>query len=134
MRAYQGNLIDPSDPNPTAFDSPKFRDFDVAIVGLGFHHFDDPALAAKRLAERLRPGGVLVIADFYPHGHSDVKSPATHTVTHHGFSEEQIKVMFENAGVGKDFAMEELGSGIVFQGGGHAPMKRRVFLARGTKI
>lgn len=72
MHAYQGNLCVPEDPNPSAFTSPEFYNFDIAAVGLGFHHFDDPELAAKRLAERLRPGGVLVILDFLPHGKFDV--------------------------------------------------------------
>ena len=68
MHAYQGNICMPDDPSPTAFSSPEFFNFDIAAVGLGFHHFDDPELAACRLVERLRPGGVLVILDFLPHG------------------------------------------------------------------
>ena len=72
MHAYQGNLCVPEDPSPAAFTSPEFFDFDVAAVGLGFHHFDDPALAARRLAERLKTGGVLAILDFLPHDRPDV--------------------------------------------------------------
>ena len=68
MYAYQGNLLDPNDPDPREFSGFDFHLFDIAVVGLGFHHFDDPALAAKRLVERLRPGGVLMILDFLPHG------------------------------------------------------------------
>jgi SAM-dependent methyltransferase len=63
-QAFQGNLADPTDTSPAAFTDTKFFDFDVAGVGLGFHHFDKPDLASKRLAERLRPGGVLFIIDF----------------------------------------------------------------------
>jgi Methylase involved in ubiquinone/menaquinone biosynthesis len=66
MRAYQGNLCVPDDPNPAAFSGPEFFNFDIVAVGLGFHHFDDPALAARRLAERLKDGGVLTILDFLP--------------------------------------------------------------------
>jgi SAM-dependent methyltransferase len=72
MHAYQGNLCDPTDPNPTALAAPEFSNFDIAAVGLGFHHFDDPALAARRLAERLKTGGVLMILDFLPHDKPDV--------------------------------------------------------------
>ena len=75
MRAYQGNLCNPGDPNPPALASPEFFDFDIAAVGLGFHHFDDPKLAARRLAERLKPGGVLMILDFLPHDELDVSLP-----------------------------------------------------------
>ncbi|KAK1518880.1 methyltransferase domain-containing protein [Colletotrichum costaricense] len=155
MHAYQGNLTDPSDPAPAAFasDDGRFRDFDVAGVGLGFHHFEDPELSARRLVERLRPGGVFIILDFLPHEKVDHALPAAHTVMHHGFSEERMRSIFERAGAGGDFRMEELGSGVVFGGHGHGHgdghghghegrdhghgsgqgMKRRVFLARGTK-
>jgi len=74
MHAYQGNLCVSDDPSPAAFASPEFSNFDVAAVGLGFHHFDDPSLAARRLAERLKTGGVLVILDFFSHDKMDVSS------------------------------------------------------------
>jgi len=74
MYAYQGNLCAPDDPNPPALASPEFYNFDIAAVGLGFHHFDKPALAARRLAERLKTGGVLLILDFLPHDKPDVRS------------------------------------------------------------
>ncbi|WYZ45519.1 hypothetical protein EsH8_VIII_000835 [Colletotrichum jinshuiense] len=156
MHAYQGDLTDPSDPDPAAFsDAARFRGFDVAGVGLGFHHFEDPELSAKRLVERLKPGGVFIILDFLPHEKMAHALPAAHTVKHHGFSEERMRAIFEHAGAGKDFKMEELGKGIVFGGHGHghgdghdhghgddhdhghshgSGMKRSVFLARGTKI
>ncbi|KXH69450.1 methyltransferase domain-containing protein [Colletotrichum salicis] len=162
MHAYQGNLTDPSDPSPVSLasdggnDGGRFRDFDVAGVGLGFHHFEDPELSARRLVERLRPGGVFIILDFLPHEKMDHALPAAHTVMHHGFSEERMRSIFEQAGAGGDFRMEELGSGVVFGGHGHdhghghshgeekghdhhghgsgQGMKRRVFLARGTKV
>ncbi|KAF9872216.1 hypothetical protein CkaCkLH20_10308 [Colletotrichum karsti] len=98
MRAYQGNLTDPADPDPAAFSGARFRDFDVAGVGLGFHHFADPELSAKRLVERLRPGGVFVILDFLPHEKMDNGLPAASTVMHHGFSEERMRAIFEQAG------------------------------------
>lgn len=75
MRAYQGNLCDSQDEDPETFKSADFFGFDLAVVGLGFHHFDDPNLAARRLAARLKPGGVLVILDFLPHAKPDVSSP-----------------------------------------------------------
>lgn len=179
MYAYQGNLADPEDPGPAAFAGPEFFGFDVAAVGLGFHHFDNPGYAAKQLAARLRPGGVLFVLEFLPHapvgqdggghdhvhdhghdhshgnggghdhgdahdhGHSHSHSHAAvdnqalesqPTVTHHGFSEEQIRTIFEEAGVGKDFALAEIGGGVVFAAKGGPGMRRRVFIARGVKV
>lgn len=71
MHAYQGNLCVPSDPEPEALAAPTFFNFDIAAVGLGFHHFDDPALAAQRLVKRLNPGGVLLVLDFLTHDKLD---------------------------------------------------------------
>jgi SAM-dependent methyltransferase len=159
MVAFQGNLCVPGDEDPEAFRDAKFSGFDLAVVGLGFHHFDDPDLAAKRLAARLKPGGVLMIIDFLPHaphgsgaeggghdhhhhhhhhqgdGHqgADIEvatdEKALKTVTHHGFSEERIREVFVGAGTGKDFVLEDMGQ-VKF---GEKHGKRTLFLARGTK-
>lgn len=128
MRAVQANLCVPDDEAPEAVAGPEFFNFDIAVVGLGFHHFDDPNLAARRLAARLRPGGILLILDFLPHGENMIRHGAEHTVTHQGFSEESIKAIFEQAGVTAEYGLEVAG-GIIFPMG-----ERRVFLARGCKL
>ena len=49
----------------TAAAAATLNNFDIAAVGLGFHHFYDPVRATKALVSRLRPaGGVLLIVDF----------------------------------------------------------------------
>lgn len=61
--------------------------------------------------------------------------PAASTVTHHGFSAEQIKRIFEEAGVGKDFALDEIAT-VSFNMGKEDKqheMKRKIFIARGVK-
>ena len=137
MFAHVSNFIDPSDPSPASFTGPEFHNFDIAAVGLGFHHFDDPTLAAKRLVERLKPGGVLFIIDFQPHEHMHHHHhPAAKSVTHMGFSEVDIKKMFEDAGAGKDFEHVVVGKGIVFtdKSNEEKTMTRKVFMARGSKL
>ncbi|KAF5021819.1 hypothetical protein F66182_6145 [Fusarium sp. NRRL 66182] len=120
-QAYQGNLADPTDASPAAFADAKFFNFDVAGVGLGFHHFEKPELASKRLAERLSPGGVLFIVDFVAHK-IDPEYAAMRGITHHGFLEQQIKTMFEDAGLA-DFSYQEFPDPITFHDykrrGGH---------------
>ena len=166
MLAVQGNLIDANKPNPPELADKQFYDFDIAAVGLGFHHFDDPALAAKRLAERLKKGGVLFIVDFLPHQHfpyvctslisfsapfcafsiklmcgelmncrkhDEQSHKAAHTVTHMGFSQEDVKKIFEDAGVGLNFDYKVIGKGVVFEGTGEK-MERGVFFAKGAKL
>ncbi|KAF3019439.1 hypothetical protein E8E14_013326 [Neopestalotiopsis sp. 37M] len=134
MFAVVGNLAVPDDPAPAALSGPEFFNFDIAAVGGGFHHFDDPEFAATRLIERLKPGGVLFIWDFLTHEHDH--DYASHGVVHHGFSKDQVRNIFEKAGAGENFALDDLGSGVVFpHGHGHdgQPLKRRAFVARGEK-
>jgi SAM-dependent methyltransferase len=153
MSAFVGNLLDPADPSPTAFKGEEFWGFDLAVVGLGFHQINDTVLAATRLAERLRTGGVLLILDFVvdetaggngdghqhdlgfwkKYGHGSGGGAATKRRKHKGFGEVEIKEIFENAGVGKDFGFEVIAKGAVFETAGHS-MTADVFMARGTKV
>lgn len=66
--AVHGDLFDKSNPSPPEFSSAEWRNFDLATVGFGFHHFEDVVHSARQLKERLRPGGVLVINDFVEGG------------------------------------------------------------------
>ena len=91
-----------------------------------------------------------MIVDFMPHGHfhgSDGhghghghgghghEHPAQKTVMHMGFSEEEIKRMFEGAGVGGGFDFVLLGKGVVFEDREKGTkMERSVFMARGSKL
>ncbi|KAI0105766.1 S-adenosyl-L-methionine-dependent methyltransferase [Nemania sp. FL0031] len=135
MHAVLGDLA--TETVSDALSSPGLFNFDIAVVGGGFHHFGDPELAAKRLVERLKPGGVLLIWDFLPHGpphrhghhghghgHGHGNNDAEqsghnvyHSVMHHGFSEERMREIFTGAGAGTDFQLEVIGGGFVL---GHA--------------
>lgn len=132
--AHVGNLIDPSAPSPAALAGAPLAGFDAAGVGLGFHHFDDCHLAARRLAQRLRPGGVLFILDFVAHA-ADPAHGAAGGVRHHGFAEAQVRDMFEGAGAGARFAFREMDEDVVFEDahGEGRDMVRRVFFARGER-
>ncbi|EFY85992.1 2-heptaprenyl-1,4-naphthoquinone methyltransferase, putative [Metarhizium acridum CQMa 102] len=132
--AYLGDLLSPDDPSPAAFATPDFFNFDLAGVGLGFHHVDDCVLAAKRLSERLRPGGSLFIVDFVSHAPVD-HGATSMGIRHHGFSEDQIRAMFDEAGVGSNFKFETMEEDVSFDhahGSGNHTV-RRVFFARGDK-
>lgn len=120
-----------------------------------FHHFEDPPLAVKRLAERLKAEtGVLVIVDFLPfeqrsgnghghahghgHGHgqqnqnssSNVPSTAQ-TIKHHGFTSSGLKKLFEAAGL-EDFAFDVLPEPAVFDFP-EGRKERTIFIAKGRK-
>ncbi|KAF3061143.1 hypothetical protein GL218_02817 [Daldinia childiae] len=135
MHAIVGDLAVIDGPQPSElFADSRFFGFDLATVGGGLHHFADPELATDRLVERLRPGGVLLVWDFLPHGpHHGLNA---HAVLHHGLSEERVRKMFEHAGAGKGFSLEVLGSSFMpghYAQEGKEPMKRQIFLARGEK-
>ncbi|KAF2810004.1 S-adenosyl-L-methionine-dependent methyltransferase [Mytilinidion resinicola] len=72
----------------TALSGPEYFNFDLAVVSAGYHQFDDVVLCTKRLAERLKPGGVLVISDFLQGSdtdvlHTNVEGIGEHAHGHH---------------------------------------------------
>ena len=43
-----------------------FSQFDVCIVGLGFHHFENYGHCLRTLSERVKSGGTVGIIDLFP--------------------------------------------------------------------
>jgi len=132
-------------------------EFDLAVVGLGFHHFHDPAHALGVLKARLKRGGVLAIVDFLPfpagghshghgheHGHehkqkesgkSDGAFPeeALPTIKTSGFSEEDMARLFEGAGLA-DVRFEVMDGEVeMFVGNDERRVVRRVFVATAVR-
>jgi len=106
-----GDLTSPTPAIPAGsplVTDPAYSAFDVAAMSLALHHVDDPSLAVRRLTERLRPGGVLVVVEFLRHDAMAVSHPAKKSVVHDGFATEEIKKIFEDAGCGGDFAVAEM--------------------------
>ena len=159
--AIIGDLVGP-EANPGLEDRDgAFKDFDVAAIGLGFHHFEDPERCLRRLVERVKVGtGVVVILDWLPHGegqedrsqqhhHHDHERPQHRdpaevgettkdewenmkkTVKHHGFSEDTMRTMFDDAGL-VDFKFTVLEEDFVLMPKGRRIVKRG-FLARGRR-
>jgi SAM-dependent methyltransferase len=129
---------------PSDISSADFYDFDVAAIGLGFHHFEDPPLAVKRLSERLKADtGVLIIVDFLPfehnshaHGHGNGHSGGDvpnmqQTIKHSGFTSQGIQRLFEEAGL-EDFAFDVLKEPAVFDFE-EGRKERQIFIAKGRK-
>ena len=87
----------------------------------------------------------------HSHSHTETKgdvipakalSSAIHTIAHHGFTLEDVKLMFEEAGASEGFEVANLGGAIVFSSGKKEDekdedikdFKRVVFMARGVKL
>lgn len=126
--ASVGNLF-LKEKSSIGFSDPPFFNFDLVAVGFGFHHFEDLPLVTERLAERVKPGGVLLILDFLTHDKEDLKGQAAHnTVSHHGFSEDQVCKLFTDAGL-EDFKTVLMKEKVLMRG----KSERRPFMARARK-
>jgi SAM-dependent methyltransferase len=105
MHAMVADLCSPDLPKQLS--QPEYQNFDVAICMFAFHHFPNPALAAKKIAERLRPDGVFAVVDFRPTPDFDrVPSSLKKMVSHNGFSDEDIKGWFSGAGLSEPTFVE----------------------------
>lgn len=78
--AVLGDLVAKDATGPSA-EHAEWRDFDIAAIGLGFHHFEEPERCLRRLVERVKKGtGVVLILDWLPseggYGHGEHKGGA----------------------------------------------------------
>ncbi|POR35305.1 Putative methyltransferase, partial [Tolypocladium paradoxum] len=98
MHGVRGDLLNDAE----AVDGPELTGFHVAVMSMALHHVADPAGMVKKLADRLATGGSLVIVDWVEHGRTPPGMPvhpASHTITRHGFREDEMRTMFAEAGL-----------------------------------
>jgi SAM-dependent methyltransferase len=107
MNAYQHDLLGESE-TPSAV--PELDKFDIAIVSMALHHVEDPGKLLQKLSEQLKPGGVCVIVDMIPRSHDEIKAivpsdkkEVLQTINKKGFAEEELKSLYDSAGMGKNF-------------------------------
>ena len=143
MSAQQGDLL--LDPIPEYLSGPEYYDFDVVAIGAALHHVESPGLVLKRLAARLRKGGVCLVMDHVSshdqsHGqHQEVESffeenpDVAATVKTHGFAREEMQRLYEEVGLGGGFEYVVVEEPLEFTMNGR---KRQItiFLARGELI
>lgn len=70
---------------------------DIVTVHQVLHYLDDPAVAIAECARVLKPGGVLLIADFAPHQLEFLKTDHAHRKL--GFSDEEMTDWVEETGL-----------------------------------
>ncbi|KAF2135553.1 uncharacterized protein K452DRAFT_303354 [Aplosporella prunicola CBS 121167] len=128
MSAIVGDLTS-SEPDGRLSDQSLYG-FDIAAVGLGFHHFEDILLATKRLVKRLRPGGVLFIIDLLGKPHEEVPKELQDNVRVFGFDEPGMRSLFEEAGL-VDFGLSVFPEKAVLEM--KETVMKTVFMAKGRK-
>ncbi len=95
---------------------------------MAYHHLPFPQETTKRLAFFVKPGGTLLVTDYQAED-DDTTLPDAHAdiVAHKaGFTEEQMKEMFDRAGLDA-FSLEQVISAKMH---GHGV---KIFLAKGEK-
>ena len=87
FKAIEADLLSAS-ATSNSIEAVSDDNFDLAVVGLGFHHFHNPVYALKVLKEKVKVGGVVGIVDFLPfpsaatgHGH-DHSHKHSHAANH----------------------------------------------------
>lgn len=132
VKAVVGDLC--ADEVPEHLETEEFRDFDIAVISLGFHHFENPMRAIERLTERLKTAtGTLLIIDFLPFDNeaTDGNDPWKGTIKHRGFTSTNIEKLFTAGGLEKfSFSLLDQPAVLEKESG---TVKRGVFIARGVK-
>jgi ArsR family transcriptional regulator len=70
---------------------------DVAVLHHVLHFLDDPAASIAQAARTLRPDGLLMIADFAPHGYENMREDYAHRWL--GFEDDEVATWCEQAGL-----------------------------------
>ncbi|KAJ5707703.1 S-adenosyl-L-methionine-dependent methyltransferase [Penicillium malachiteum] len=132
-----------ADTPPPDFAGPPYMDLDMVIVSMALHHFEHPLLALQRLGERVKQGGTCFIIDLIPqshhshdyghgHAHKTDFGEAAHTVKTHGFSEETMQKLFEDAGFNSEFKYKAIDQPLEFIQDGKS-RSMRIFFARAQR-
>ena len=135
MSARTGDIL--TDPVPTELSGPEYFDFDIVVVSMALHHFDDASKALRYLGDRLKKGGTCIIIDIVPdhlsdHHHNHIFGETAHTVRTHGFTLEQMRDLFKNAGMGSHFGYQVFEEPVVFQKDGMT-ISKTLFAARAKR-
>lgn len=133
VNAVVGDLL--AEEVPESLKGEEWFGFDIAIVGLGFHHFENPVRAVERLTERLKPAtGVLLIIDFLPFDKDSASQPAAAqgTIKHGGFARTNMEKIFKVAKL-ENFSFSVMEETVELVGKDGTTTERTVFFARGRK-
>ncbi|UKZ55828.1 hypothetical protein TrVGV298_009652 [Trichoderma virens] len=110
MVGVRGDLLsDNVQPTDPPLPEEVLRNFDLVVISMALHHFEDPERALQRLATRLKVGGVFMVVDWTP---LDLSTPAQRqyeeelresgeSLEPDGFTEADMEGLFKQAGCGE---------------------------------
>ncbi|KAJ3514362.1 hypothetical protein NMY22_g14759 [Coprinellus aureogranulatus] len=75
------------------------RKFDLVFCASAYHHFESPEEITKLLADYVKQGGSLVVVDMLKTEGQTIDEERKAYVAHTGFSEEDMKQIFSQAGL-----------------------------------
>lgn len=134
MSAQTGDIL--ADSASTELSGPEFFNFNVVLVSMALHHFDNPGKTLKCLGERLKKGGVCVIVDIVPEGdgshHHFGHDETADTVKTHGFTLEQMKELLADAGMAVEFGYQVVEEPLIFNKNGKS-IPKTIFLAKAQR-
>jgi SAM-dependent methyltransferase len=141
MHAYQYNLLaadTDSDSVTSSLPENTLAPFDVIVIGMALHHVSEPTVLLARFKELLKPGGVCVVMDMVPTDDApdieDVLEPSqlevVKTIGKRGFTEQEMRELYEGAGMGKGFEYVVIEEKFRFTMFGHQ-FRVTGFMARG---
>lgn len=97
MKAVRGDLLDPEGTPAPELAEPEYFNFDTVTMAFALHHVEDVETMLRRLVERARPGGTVLIVDLVGKERKDL--PEGMGVAHGGFMEDQMQKLFEKVGL-----------------------------------
>ncbi|KAL4811174.1 S-adenosyl-L-methionine-dependent methyltransferase [Aspergillus unguis] len=126
-----------SESPPAEVSGPEYFDFDLVVVSMALHHFEFPEKALDCLGKRLKKGGVMMVIDLVPedfdYDHTRLQmGEVVETISKHGFSLEEMKKMYKDAGIGNGLKYQIVEEPLVFTKNGKT-FQKTIFKARGQK-
>lgn len=134
MSARKGDLL--AENLSEDLNSPDLFDFDLVVISMALHHFEDPTLALRRLGERLKKGGSCYIIDNIPdHHHNkffEEFAEAKKMVKSHGFSKDELWKLLKETGFTDGFEYDVIQEPLHFTKDGKS-FQTTIFIAKARK-
>ncbi|RYP67899.1 hypothetical protein DL770_008530 [Monosporascus sp. CRB-9-2] len=115
--AIQGDLNEPNE----ALGEPQWVEFDAVIISMALHHVTDPAGFLKKLKERVKSRGLVIILDFLRQ--SPTTARAGKSGGEQGYAEADMTQLSEGMKVWPGFTLEDIHADLTAAGCSNVEVK-----------